>query len=619
MVVRKSHEATDVLHLLLPQIEAVDIPIINIKTDTSTRKTKNLRGDIWISREPFYSKDWEREIVALIEAKPSHILIGTKEWNDAIKQGRTKASIQGLPFFIVTNTGTFWRYYRTIDIKEVTIDGEQLNTPLGLKELQVLVTQISPACHNAVKAIAPPSRSYSKKLFQSALWQVKNIYRNCAIDNSDSKIYTTIAFVVLKYISEQEQIRRTLPSSVMLWKDWRNDHIDRDIKTTIEDIRKSTVWSDVIREVSIASELRAEHCQEIRGILNWFQFSGCNFDLYGAVYESFADTKTKKEFGQYYTNRHITSVLSEILLRDELSPKQSLKMCDPTCGTGGFLTEAYRVVLRNYTANGALQPKILRALREDTFYGYDIKDRNISLARINMCLAGDGHTNINVVNDSLIDLPENEFTYILTNIPYGIYKGSADIDNFKFCNKRRYENLFLEKIVRALRPNGRAVVIIPDGILESPSLEDFRVNLLSEVAIEAVISLHPYVFRPYTTEKTYAIIFRKFIAKERGKRSGDPIWMYILENDGFQKGDKRYPIKENDIPDLKINYLTNICKAPHIFVPSSKINTSSFHNLLPEFHLNYYEEDYKEVSLEQFDALIKHVENLTSGLKGLAK
>lgn len=619
MVFRKSHEATDVLHLLLPQIEAVDIPIINIKTDTSTRKTKNLRGDVWISREPFYAKDWEREIVALIEAKPSHILTGTKEWTDAIRQGRRKASLQGLPFFVITNTNTLWRYYRTSDIKEITLDGEQINIPLGLKELEVLVTQISPTCHNAVKAIAPPSRSYSKKLFQAALWQVKNIYRNCAIDNPDSKIYTTIAFVVLKYISEQEQIRRTLPSSVMLWQDWRSDYTDRDIKATIEDIKRSSVWADVICEVSIAPELRAEHCQDIRGILNWFQFSGCNFDLYGAVYESFADTKTKKEFGQYYTSRHIASVLSELLLREELVPKQSLKICDPACGTGGFLTEAYRVLLRNYTANGALQPKVLRSLREDTFYGYDIKDRNISLARINMCLAGDGHTNIKVITDSLIDLDENKFTFILTNVPYGVYKGSADSDNFKFSNKRRYEILFLEKIVYALKPGGKAVVIIPDGVLESPSLEDFRVSLLNEVAIEAIISLHPYVFRPYTTEKTYAIIFRKFIIKERGKRSADPIWMYILENDGFQKGDKRYPIKENNIPDLKKNYLTDICEAPHIFVPSFKINASNFHNLLPEFYLNYYEEDYKDVSLEEFDDLIKNVENLTLGLKGWTK
>jgi type I restriction-modification system DNA methylase subunit len=148
--------------------------------------------------------------------------------------------------------------------------------------------------------------------------------------------------------------------------------MDRDIKASIEDIQKGTLYSDVVKDLAIAPELHANHCVEIRDLLNQFQLSGCNFDLYGAVYESFADPEAKKDFGQYYTSRHITSLLSEIILRDEKLPKASLRVCDPACGTGGFLTEAYRVLLRNYTASGSLQGGVLNKLHDETFYGYDL-------------------------------------------------------------------------------------------------------------------------------------------------------------------------------------------------------------------------------------------------------
>ncbi len=616
---RTRQEATEVLQLLLPQLESVDIPIVNVKTDVSTRKTKPLRGDVWISREQFTSPRFEREIIALIEAKTATTVPGSLDWTEAFEKGQKKADRQGLPFFIVTNTSAIWRYYRTSDGKEITLDGVPITRPLGISDLELLNTQISLTCYDAISEGQLPTRHYSEREFQSALWQIKNVYRNCALDNADSKIYTTISFVVLKYISEQEKIKRTLPRTVLLWDDWRTDHMDRDIRATIEDIRRGTLYADVAKELAIAPDLGAEHCLNIHEALTSFQFSGCNFDLYGAVYESFADNKMKREFGQYYTRRHIASALSELVLKGEIFPRtQGPKICDPACGTGGFLTEAYRIMLRNYKASGALQARLLRRLRENTFYGFDIKERNIALARINMCLAGDGHTHINTTPDSLVSLPENEYDFVLTNVPYGLYKGAADVDQFHYSNKRRYENLFLEKIVRALRPRGKAVIIVPDGILESPSLETYRIHLLNDVRIEAVISLHPYVFRPYTTEKTYAVIVEKMTDRQRGRKCPDPVWMYIMQNDGYQKGDKRYPINENDIPDLLLHYLSTNAQAPNRFIDPMLINESNFHNLLPEFHLNYYEDDYVQVDFDRYKELIGQVAVLCANLKGFS-
>lgn len=607
-------EASDILHNLLPHLEAVNIPIVNIKVDVVTKKTNPLRGDVWISKEQSSSRSWEKNIIALIEAKALSTMPNSRDWIEAMRQGREKSTLHGLSFFIVTNTKTHWKYYRANDGKEIRIDGETINTPLGIYDLELISSQVNSTNLDVTRNKVQPRIFYSEKDFQTALYQLKNVYRNCAIDVVDSKITTTITFVVLKYITEQEAIHRTLDRNVMLWSDWRDTNIDRDIRATIEDIQAGTAYSGVAAQLGIDPALTAAHCKEIRDHLNQFQFSGCNFDLYGTVYESFADKNTKKEFGEYYTRRHITRALSEILLRNELIPR-NLIICDPACGTGGFLTEAYRILLRNYTASGNFTEVVNNNLKSNTFWGYDIKEKNISLSRINMCLAGDGHTNIKKTEDSLIDLPLDHYDYILTNVPYGNYKGSAVMNNFTYAQKKRYEMLFLEKVVKSLQGGGRAVVIIPDGVLESPSLEDFRINFLNEVKIESVISLHKYVFRPYTTEKTYAIFFQKRLPNEIGRNLQYNIFMYVLENDGFQKGDKRYPIRENDIPDLLQNYMSKECNAPAMTVNTSQINESNFHNLLPEFYLDYYENNYANIDMDEYKDMISKLQRLNSVLE----
>lgn len=607
-------EASNIIHNLLPHLEAVNIPILNIKVDVSTKNTSPLRGDIWISTEPSSSRSWEKNIIALIEAKSIHTAIGSRDWNIAMKDGKQKAEFQELPFFIVTNTVTSWKYYRTHDLKEIILDGKPINKPLGIYDLSLIYTQVNENNIHVLTTGVVQERFYSEKEFQQALYQVKNVYRNCAIDNIDSKIKTTITFVVLKYISEQEKMRRTLDKDVMLWGDWRLSNLERDIKATIEDIQKHSAYAEVASQLQIDNALDNEHCLEIKLELGKFQYSGCNFDLYGSVYESFADKKMKREFGEYYTRRHISKMLSELLLKDEKIPRD-LEICDPACGTGGFLTEAYRILLRNYTAGGYFTSAVNNNLKRNTFFGFDIKDANISLSRINMCLVGDGHTNISKTPDSLLTLQENKYDYILTNVPYGEYKGAAPISNFTFGNKRRYENMFLEKVVKALKPGGKAVIIVPDGILESPSLGNYRVNLLNHVKILSVISLHQYVFRPYTTEKTYALLIQRKQQHEIGIKRDYNIFMYILENDGFQKGDKRYPIRENNIPDLLLNYDTKHCTGPFTFVNTQDINEDNFYNLTPEFYLNYYEGDYKDVEFSEYQEIINKLKKLNKVLE----
>jgi type I restriction enzyme M protein len=108
----------------------------------------------------------------------------------------------------------------------------------------------------------------------------------------------------------------------------------------------------------------------------------------------------------------------------------------------------------------------------------------------------------------------------------------------------------LEKIVKALKPHGRAAVIVPDGLVENTSFKNYRMAFLMNVNLEAVVSLPAFSFLPYTNEKTYILYFSRKSHKEIGKIQNSPVWHAVVDNDGFQDGAKRYPINDDDLADI---------------------------------------------------------------------
>ena len=607
-------ETTDIVQNFYKQLKEVGIDLASTKQDVSTKKTKPFRGDLWISTEFNSSTKWERNIVALIEAKPVQCKIDDKDWLTAKSDGRKKALKQGLPYFVVTNTDDLIRFYNTCNLKSITCDNRIIATMQSMDVLRMLCSQITKTVNNIQHKPAAQYSLHTEKDFQKTLWVLKSIYRMSKIDNDSEMINTTIGFIVLKFISENEALKRTLDKGVLLWDDFRKDQMHRDINGTIEDITRSPLYSDFKEALFISSSLTAQHCEKIHLQLSDYTFHSCGFDIYGSVYEAYADKKTKKEFGQYYTRRHITNAISRILLKNESKPR-SMKICDPACGTGGFITEAFKFLEANYMRSNTFTSETEKNLKEKIFYGYDIKPKNVALAKLNMFLAGDGHINIKYTEDSLIHLEESIYDYVLTNPPYGIYKGVAPVKKFTFACISRGEFLFTEKIVKALKEGGEAAIIVPDGVLESPSREKFRVKLLQHVNIKAVVSLHKYVFRPYTTEKTYVLFIQRKHKTEVGTFQEDPIWMYILENDGFQKGDKRYEIKEDDLPDLIKNFMSRKSKKQNKFVKINEVNSDNFHNLLVEYHIPQGEATVKEIEFSDFKKIISKLNKIPPILK----
>lgn len=614
----RRREDTDIDQNLYPKLSDAGIPLVQVRRNISTDKSGRLRGDLWISTLPDKDPNFEKRIVSLIECKDRSTSIGDKDWTDAKTQGQKKAKRQGLKAFFVTNTLTQTRCYNTEDLSEVSIDGKLVTEIEPIPILRTIQTQVRKGKSEVIYQSFSSKPIPDPKQFRKSLWNIRQTFRSCGISrgSEDTMIKTTLTFCILKLITEKQSIERTLPRTIYLWDDWRPGRMTREIKNTISDITKLPDYVHLKGCLSIDGKLDDEACTKMHKELNQYSFFGGDFDFFGLIYETLAGKQMKKDFGEFYTPRHIIRFIVKLLLKDEKKPRP-LEICDPACGTGGFLVEALLYLQRVYEENGLLNDDVLRNLRESIFYGFDTNvGVAIPFARTNMMMVGNSGTNITQTKDSLIELEENKYDYVMANVPYGKYSGNADLSQFSYARYRRFELLFLEKIAKSLKYGGQAAVIFPDGLIETTNYMNFRRNALYDILIQGIVSLPNFAFEPYTTEKTYVIFFTRKHLSEAGKIQDSPVWHYIIDHDGFQEGKKRYPILENDIPELEEGYLKLEKEGKAGFVPMSKVKADSFYSLSSEFYLRRCKP--LEISHKEFEKLLKKVyERIKAPIRGI--
>ena len=635
----KKEETNDIIQYLMPKLDHVGISKEYCKIDVTTENSGSKRGDVWISLKNNRTKTFEKNIICLIEAKHRKSVIGDMDWRDAMEQGKIKAEKQNLNYYVVTNCKSEFRFYNSYSDDEIELDGKIITKLISMEILEKIQTQVnkdnSAVYHKSPKEILPISQTK----FRYTLKRLAHIYRSAGLKKGDQRIDPTISFVVLKYISEKESEKRTLDNAIKLWDsliDIADGKENGDLKVEFETMIR-TIWGrtsqykdnaykDFSDLVIMPSKLKNQHVKNIYDEFNVYQFHGVNFDLFGAIYEEFASQTKKKEFGEFYTRRHITRSIAKLLLRNELTPNNDLKICDPACGSGGFLTECFITLFRNYSIRGNLSDKTKIKLKKEIFYGYDNDEKSVARTKLNMFLVGDGHVHI-YENDSLMDwnaennFSEEQFDYIITNPPMGKYDGDSISNSFDFTNEKRYELLFLERVIKLVRKGGEIAIIVNDGMLETPSREEFRKKILKNCTIHAIISLTRFAFAPYTKEKTYVMFMqKKQIDDEEIQKT--PIWHFILDYDGYANSDKRYITKyHDDLPELEdkfndavnltlqlpesdiyknnfLNFERTVNKQEmseelighkYKFVLMKNINKNNFYNLLSEFHLRPYE------------------------------
>lgn len=607
---------------------------------------------MWVSKKSQRLPEFEKNLIALIEAKHKNTVIGDIEWREAMKHGREKAKTQGLNYYVVTNCRSETRFYNAFNDTEICLDDVYLTQLVSREVMEKIQTQVSESNSKVVHKAESLKATVFEKDFRTTLKNIADIYRSAGLKKGDERIDPTVSFVVIKYISEKEAERRTLPSVVRLWDSWyaiASDEENRDLRAEFVTMQnqiwgensqyKENEYSDFKHLIDFPLKLKNEHFKRIYKELNKYHLHGAGFDLFGAIYEEFASQTKKKEFGEFYTRRHITGIIANLLLRNEQTPR-AIKICDPACGSGGFLTEAFTSLKTNYESNGQLTDDVINRLRNGIFWGYDNDDKSVARTKLNMFLVGDGHTNIHD-NDSLIGWDAKNgyapsiYDYVLANPPMGQYDGEALIDQFDFTNESRYELLFTEKIVEMTKPGGEMAIVLNDGSLEATTRENFRKKLLEHCNIHAIVSLTKFAFAPYTKEKTYVLFMQKKPLNLVGQIQDFPIWSYIVDYDGYANSDKRYTTKyHDDLPELQ-KLLPGALKTATLgsraefekqrtefervvndqersegltgrkcgFIPMKDINSNNFHNLLCEFYLRPVEAI--KVSPEQYDAVLK--------------
>ena len=269
-------------------------------------------------------------------------------------------------------------------------------------------------------------------------------------------------------------------------------------------------------------------------------------DIRGDVYEYLLSKISQSGVnGQFRTPRHIIRMMVELM-----DPKPSDSICDPACGTSGFLVASGDYLKEKYKKEVLLDKKNRAHFMNDMFHGYDMDRTMLRIGAMNMMTHGVENPFIEY-RDSLSDQnPDKDmYSLILANPPF---KGSLDADTVstdlqKVCKTKKTELLFLALFLRMLKIGGRCACIVPDGVLfgSSNAHKAIRKAIVENQRLEAVISMPSGVFKPYAGVSTGILIFTK-----TNHGGTDNVWFYDMKADGFSLDDKRQPIEENEIPDI---------------------------------------------------------------------
>ncbi len=265
-------------------------------------------------------------------------------------------------------------------------------------------------------------------------------------------------------------------------------------------------------------------------------------DTKGDVYEyMLGKIASAGQNGQFRTPRHIIQLIVELT-----APQPTDVICDPACGSAGFLVAAGEYLRERHPTllhNAAQRDHFHHRM----FHGFDFDNTMLRIGSMNMLLHGVEGPDIRY-RDSLAQDhagEEEKYTLVLANPPFA---GSLDYENtakdlLQIVKTKKTELLFLGLFLRLLKPGGRAAVVVPDGVLfgSSKAHRELRRVLVEEQKLDAVVSLPGGVFKPYAGVSTAILFFTKTNSGGTGH-----VWFYDIEADGWSLDDKRTPLLSDD-------------------------------------------------------------------------
>ncbi len=282
----------------------------------------------------------------------------------------------------------------------------------------------------------------------------------------------------------------------------------------------------------------------ITGLDDLYEHDIADLDMQGDLYEyMLGKLATAGKTGQFRTPKHIREMMVELL-----RPTPDDTICDPACGTAGFLVSAAAYIRVHY--EDSMTSEQWEHFAGEAFTGFDTDRTMLRISAMNLMLHSVVHPEIDY-KDSISKQNQisERFTMCLANPPF---KGTVDAEGINddlkaVTNTKKTELLFLTLFLRMLKKGGQCACIVPDGVLfgSSKAHQAIRRELVENHQLRAVISMPSGVFKPYAGVSTAVLVFTK-----TGAGGTEDVWFYDMKADGFSLDDKRGEVPENDIPDI---------------------------------------------------------------------
>ena len=344
----------------------------------------------------------------------------------------------------------------------------------------------------------------------------------------------------------------------------------------------------------------------ITGLDDLYIHDIADLDMQGDLYEyMLGKLSTAGQNGQFRTPKHIREMMVELV-----APTPDDIICDPACGTAGFLVSSAEYIRRHY--ENTMTDEQWENFANKTFSGYDTDYTMLRIAAMNLMLHSITNPDIDYKDSvSKQNNVSNKYTVCLANPPF---KGTVDAesihDNLKaVTNTKKTELLFLALFLRLMQKGGRCACIVPDGVLfgSSKAHKSIRKELIENHQLKAVISMPSGVFKPYAGVSTAVLVFVK---TEAG--GTENVWFYDMKADGFSLDDKRSEIAENDIPDIiarfhNLDGETNRERTEQsFFVPKQEIVDNDY-----DLSINKYKKtEYVDVEYPPTSEIMVEIEDL---------
>lgn len=540
-------------------------------------------------RKPDGLITFDKNVIAVIEnKKPSELNSDTKV-QKAINQGLDVAEILNSSVLIITDTGNknYWINTKNKDFI-LDEDGNKIiepfnpESPIIAELLGKIYESIDEKNSQVIKPKPTNPTPLAKRIWQD-IWSVSGATpENC--------LYTFVELFIFKYLSDLN----ILTGSFNFYKLLERYEIDREedvleeyanrIRPKIKklfpkNLKDNTTIINGTIFVSKDEKAIKGYSTVFKRILERFRDEGklenIHLDFKSKLFESFLkESISKKNWGQFFTPLKV--VQSTVKMVDI---QEGMKICDPACGVGKFLLEPLKNNLDKYfkIENGELKSKI-KIIGYDKGFDKD-EQKTIILAKANMLIYfadlikkhpdktvqfsklfnSSFELKTNSILGTLANPIQDEFDLIFTNPPY-VMSGSSNLkEEIKKSgleyhypvNALGIEGLFMEWIIKSLKPGGKAIIIVPDGIMNRQNDKKLRKYIRESCLIDAIISLPENTFFS-TPKKTYVLALTK--KEDKSIVQETPVFTYLVSDVGETLDVYRFDTDNNELEDAVVLY-----------------------------------------------------------------